>query len=172
MRNGWPILSMRCGMPLNAVRETAANSASPKNTSLDSASFRPLARAGFGSTTLLATRCSSCLRPGSATWPSERPTGREENHEQHHGGWEYGGQAVSVSRPRAKRLSVFDLCALDLSRARHARSVHAYAAHQLLEEAGGDRAEAARRAGVGRSTMYRWIDAGLLYQPLDTMPFN
>jgi transposase len=41
--------------------------------------------------------------------------------------------------------------------------------HQLLEEAGGDRAEAARRAGVGRSTMYRWIDAGLLDQPLDTI---
>lgn len=41
--------------------------------------------------------------------------------------------------------------------------------HQLLEEAGGDRAEAARRAGVGRSTMYRWIDAGLLDQPLDSI---
>jgi transposase len=41
--------------------------------------------------------------------------------------------------------------------------------HQLLEEAGGDRAEAARRAGVGRSTMYRWIDAGLLDQPLDAI---
>jgi transposase len=41
--------------------------------------------------------------------------------------------------------------------------------HQLLEEAGGDRAEAARRAGVGRSTMYRWIDAGLLDEPLETI---
>jgi transposase len=41
--------------------------------------------------------------------------------------------------------------------------------HQLLEEAGGDKAEAARRAGVGRSTMYRWIDAGLLDQPLDVI---
>lgn len=39
--------------------------------------------------------------------------------------------------------------------------------HQLLEEAHGDRAEAARRAGVGRSTMYRWIEAGLLDQPID-----
>lgn len=39
--------------------------------------------------------------------------------------------------------------------------------HQLLEEAGGDRAEAARRAGVGRTTMYRWIKAGLLDQPLE-----
>ena len=38
--------------------------------------------------------------------------------------------------------------------------------HQLLEEAGGDKAEAARRAGVGRTTMYRWINAGLLDQPL------
>jgi transposase len=41
--------------------------------------------------------------------------------------------------------------------------------HQLLEEAGGDRAEAARRAGVGRTTMYRWIKTGLLDQPLDTI---
>ena len=41
--------------------------------------------------------------------------------------------------------------------------------HQLLEEVGGDRAEAARRAGVGRSTMYRWIEAGLLDQPLDAI---
>jgi transposase len=39
--------------------------------------------------------------------------------------------------------------------------------HQLLEEAQGDRAEAARRVGVGRSTMYRWIEAGLLDQPID-----
>jgi transposase-like protein len=38
--------------------------------------------------------------------------------------------------------------------------------HQLLEEAGGDRAEAARRVGVGRTTMYRWIKAGLLDQEL------
>jgi transposase len=41
--------------------------------------------------------------------------------------------------------------------------------HQLLEDAGGDRAEAARRAGVGRTTMYRWIKAGLLDQPLDAI---
>jgi transposase len=41
--------------------------------------------------------------------------------------------------------------------------------HQLLEEAGGDRAEAARRAEVGRSTMYRWIEAGLLDQPIETI---
>ena len=41
--------------------------------------------------------------------------------------------------------------------------------HQLLEDAGGDRAEAARRAGVGRTTMYRWIRAGLLDQPLDAI---
>ncbi len=37
---------------------------------------------------------------------------------------------------------------------------------QLLADAGGDRAEAARRAGVGRSTMYRWIKTGLLEEPL------
>jgi transposase len=41
--------------------------------------------------------------------------------------------------------------------------------HQLLEEAGGDRADAARRAGVGRTTMYRWIKAGLLDQELDAI---
>ncbi len=39
----------------------------------------------------------------------------------------------------------------------------------LLAEAGGSRREAARRAGVGRSTMYRWLQAGLLDQPLDTL---
>lgn len=41
--------------------------------------------------------------------------------------------------------------------------------HQLLEEANGDRAEAARRVGVGRTTMYRWIAAGLLDQPIETI---
>jgi transposase len=41
--------------------------------------------------------------------------------------------------------------------------------HQLLDEAGGDRAEAARRAGVGRTTMYRWIKQGLLDQPLEAI---
>src|SRR5258708_23376299 len=41
--------------------------------------------------------------------------------------------------------------------------------HQLLDEAQGDRAEAARRVGVGRSTMYRWIEAGLLYQPIESI---
>lgn len=40
---------------------------------------------------------------------------------------------------------------------------------QLLDEVGGDRAEAARRVGVGRTTMYRWINAGLLTQPLETI---
>lgn len=40
---------------------------------------------------------------------------------------------------------------------------------QLREEAGANRAEATRRAGVGRSTMYRWIDAGLLDHPLDAI---
>jgi transposase len=39
----------------------------------------------------------------------------------------------------------------------------------LLEEAKGSRVDAARRIGVGRSTMYRWIDAGLLDQPIDTI---
>jgi transposase len=38
---------------------------------------------------------------------------------------------------------------------------------QLLDEAGGDRALAARRVGVGRTTMYRWIKAGLLDQPAE-----
>lgn len=41
--------------------------------------------------------------------------------------------------------------------------------HQLLDEAEGDRAEAARRVGVGRSTMYRWIEAGLLDQPIESI---
>ncbi len=41
--------------------------------------------------------------------------------------------------------------------------------HQLLDEAQGDRAEAARRVGVGRSTMYRWIEAGLLDQPIESI---
>ena len=40
---------------------------------------------------------------------------------------------------------------------------------QLLEEADGDRAEAARRVGVGRTTMYRWIHDGLLDQPIDSI---
>jgi transposase len=39
----------------------------------------------------------------------------------------------------------------------------------LLAEAGGSRREAARRAGVGRSTLYRWIADGLLEEPLDTL---
>jgi len=38
---------------------------------------------------------------------------------------------------------------------------------QLLAEAGGDRLEAARRAGVGKSTTYRWIQQGLLEEPLE-----
>ena len=41
--------------------------------------------------------------------------------------------------------------------------------HQVLDEAAGDRAEAARRVGVGRTTMYRWIKAGLLDQPIETI---
>lgn len=39
----------------------------------------------------------------------------------------------------------------------------------LLDEAGGSRREAARRAGVGRSTLYRWLQAGLLDVPLETL---
>jgi transposase len=39
----------------------------------------------------------------------------------------------------------------------------------LLDEAGGSRREAARRAGVGRSTLYRWLQAGLLDHPLDAL---
>ena len=39
----------------------------------------------------------------------------------------------------------------------------------LLEEAQGSRQEAARRLGVGRSTMYRWLRAGLLDQPVETI---
>lgn len=39
----------------------------------------------------------------------------------------------------------------------------------LLTEAGGSRREAARRAGVGRSTLYRWIAAGLLDEPLEVL---
>jgi transposase len=41
--------------------------------------------------------------------------------------------------------------------------------HQVLDEANGDRAAAARRVGVGRTTMYRWIKAGLLDQPIDAI---
>src|SRR5436189_5191843 len=41
--------------------------------------------------------------------------------------------------------------------------------HQLLDDAGGDRAEAARRVGVGRTTMYRWIRAGLLDRPIEAI---
>lgn len=37
----------------------------------------------------------------------------------------------------------------------------------LLEEAKGSRLDAARRIGVGRTTMYRWIKAGLLDQPIE-----
>lgn len=40
---------------------------------------------------------------------------------------------------------------------------------QLLDEAGGDRAEAARRVGVSRTTMYRWIKAGLLDQAIESI---
>ena len=43
-----------------------------------------------------------------------------------------------------------------------------YLRHLLLE-AGGSRREAARRAGVGRSTLYRWLEAGLLDVPLETL---
>lgn len=39
----------------------------------------------------------------------------------------------------------------------------------LLEEARGSRLDAARRIGVGRTTMYRWIKAGLLDQPIDAI---
>ena len=39
----------------------------------------------------------------------------------------------------------------------------------LLAESGGSRLEAARRAGVGRSTLYRWIAAGLLDQPVEAI---
>jgi len=39
----------------------------------------------------------------------------------------------------------------------------------LLEEAKGSRLDAARRIGVGRTTMYRWIKAGLLDQPIETI---
>ena len=39
----------------------------------------------------------------------------------------------------------------------------------LLAEVGESRREAARRAGVGRSTMYRWLEAGLLDEPLETL---
>lgn len=37
----------------------------------------------------------------------------------------------------------------------------------LLEEAKGSRLDAARRIGVGRTTMYRWIKAGLLDQEIE-----
>lgn len=39
----------------------------------------------------------------------------------------------------------------------------------LLDEAKGSRLDAARRLGVGRTTMYRWIKAGLLDQPIDAI---
>ena len=39
----------------------------------------------------------------------------------------------------------------------------------LLEEAAGSRLKAAQRVGVGRTTLYRWIKAGLLDEPIDTI---
>lgn len=39
----------------------------------------------------------------------------------------------------------------------------------LLDEAKGSRLETARRLGVGRTTMYRWIKAGLLDQPIEAI---
>ena len=39
----------------------------------------------------------------------------------------------------------------------------------LLDECAGNRREAARRAGVGRTTMYRWISAGLLDHTIDVI---
>lgn len=39
----------------------------------------------------------------------------------------------------------------------------------LLEAADGDRQDAARRAGVSRTTMYRWIKAGLLDQEIEAI---
>lgn len=39
----------------------------------------------------------------------------------------------------------------------------------LLTESGGSRSEAARRAGVGRSTLYRWLATGLLEAPVETL---
>jgi regulatory Fis family protein len=39
----------------------------------------------------------------------------------------------------------------------------------LLEEAKGSRLAAARRIGVSRTTMYRWITAELLDQPIETI---
>lgn len=39
----------------------------------------------------------------------------------------------------------------------------------LLDECDGNRREAARRAGVGRTTMYRWINAGLLDHAIDVI---
>ena len=38
-----------------------------------------------------------------------------------------------------------------------------------LEEAKGSPLAAARQIGVGRTTMYRWINAGLLDQPIETI---
>jgi transposase len=37
----------------------------------------------------------------------------------------------------------------------------------LLEEVGGSRRAAAKRVGVGRATLYRWIADGLLDEPID-----
>lgn len=39
----------------------------------------------------------------------------------------------------------------------------------LLDEAQGSRLEAARRIGVGRTTMYRWIKDGLLDEPIEAI---
>ena len=39
----------------------------------------------------------------------------------------------------------------------------------LLDEAKGSRLDAARRLGVGRTTMYRWINAGLLDHEIDAI---
>jgi hypothetical protein len=63
------------------------------------------------------------------------------------------------------RLSCPDLW-VPPSGAQHAWSPRPRVPRHLLDEVAGSRGEAAGRAGIGRSTLYRWLQADLLEVPL------